>query len=369
MQTPLGPLRDLDLSDHEVCRAILALDKHQLVEGLVFESYFDQYLMSLPEASAQSMHPVDVDTAVVRLPRNPDGLEGDVGAFVWARRRTTGLGRYIAALSTQMPVWLVEYNTTDSEFLAARVEGNRRQQPWRPLQELAASIGNGEQPRFEEVTLQVRDRNRINQSFWGYLSERHGKDLPFNVVLPRVFLNWGIQPWFRHVWNVDRIFLHDAQLWHLEIKHKYPMQRDGRLAFGINDGELRIIGILTDCGLRSLHAVIVKPFWDKRAGSMYLQNALKARSRAAVIGREMTPEAVRNALSSKGGKSGAHTSFSGRSSVPFRSFPVSSFHRFGLLADDYTQVARRIFSHMTRNDQPECRDSDLQKLRLQTESD
>ena len=365
MKTPLGTLRELDLSDHEVCRSILALDKHQLVEGLVFESYFDQYLMSLPDASAQSMQPVDVDTAVVRLPGNSGGPERDVGAFVWARRRATGLGRYIAALSTRMPVWLVEYSEPEGEFLAAPVKDNRPQLPWRPLQELSASVGNGSEPVFEEVAPQVRDRNRINQSFWGYLSERHGKSLPLNVVLPRVFLNWGIQPWFRHVWNVDRIFLHGEQLWHLEIKHKYPMHRDGRLAFGINDGELRLIGILTDCGLRSLHAVIVKPFWDKRAGSMYLQNNLEARSRAAVIGRKMTAVAVRDALSSRGGTSGAHTSLSGRSSVPFRSFPASSFHRFGLLADDHTQVAKRIFSHMTRSDQPGCRDSDLQNLRLQ----
>ncbi|MFV0294973.1 MAG: hypothetical protein ACK5JT_02505, partial [Hyphomicrobiaceae bacterium] len=63
MQTPLGPLKDLDLGDHDVCAAILAEDKHQLIEGLVFESYFDQYLLSLTEASDQKVQLVDVDTA------------------------------------------------------------------------------------------------------------------------------------------------------------------------------------------------------------------------------------------------------------------------------------------------------------------
>ena len=364
MQTPLGPLGGLDLSDHEVCRAILARDKHQLVEGLVFESYFDQYLMSLPEASAHSMLPVDVDTAVVRLPKGHSSPASDVGAFVWARQRAAGLGRYIAALATRMPVWLVEYDESESEFVGARIADNQPQPPWRPLQELAASIGNGGPLQFEEVDRSVRDRNRINQSFWGYLSERHGDALAFNVVLPRAFLNWGIQPWFRHVWNVDRVYLHDEQLWHLEIKHKYPMQRDGTLAFGINDGELRLIGILTTSGLRSLHAVIVKPFWDKGAGSMYLQNDLDARSRTAVIGREMTSGDVQAALSSQGRQSGSHTSFAGSSSVAFRSFPVSSFHRFGLLADAHTQVASRIFSHMAGNEQPPCQDVHLQNLRI-----
>ena len=364
MQTPLGPLADLDLSDHERCGDILALDKHQLVEGLVFESYFDQYLMSLPEASGGSMRAVDVETAVVLFPKGNSRSASNVGAFVWARRKSAGLGRYLEALSVRMPVWLVEYTEADSEFRAAPVEGYRPQPPWKPLQEVAASVGSGTTPVFDEVAMQVRDRNRINQSFWGYLSERHGSLLGFNVVLPRIFLNWGVQPWFRHVWNVDRIFLHDDQLWHFEIKHKYPMERDGRLAFGINDGELRLMRLLLDCGLRSLHAVIVKPFWERQSGSMYLQNDLEARSRTAVIGREMTVEAVDGALSSTGGRSGVHTSFAGRSKVPFKSFPASSFHRFGRLADEYTAVAGRISSHMKGQDQPVCHDSDLRRLRL-----
>ena len=364
MQTPLGLLADLDLSVHGRCGNILALDKHQLIEGLVFESYFDQFLMSLPEASGESMRPVDVDTAVVLFPEGKSHSGSNVGAFVWARRRSAGLGRYLEALSGRTAVWLVEYKEADSEFMAAPVDGHRPQPPWKPLQEVAASVGSGRAPVFDEVAPQVRDRNRINQSFWGYLSERHGTSLGINVVLPRIFLNWGVQPWFRHVWNVDRIFLHGDQLWHFEIKHKYPMERDGSLAFGINDGELRLMQLLMGCGLRSLHAVIVKPFWERRSGSMYLQNDLEARSRTAVIGREMTSQAVDAALSSKGGRSGAHTSFAGRSSVAYRSFPASSFHRFGRLGDDYTEVAGRIFSQMTRQDQPPCSDSDLLQLRL-----
>ena len=128
--------------------------------------------------------------------------------------------------------------------------------------------------------------------------------------------------------------------------------------------KLRLIGKLVECGLRSLHTVIVKPFWSKSVGSMYLQNDFKARSRAAVIGCEMTAESITAAFASKGGRSGAHTSFAGRSSVAFRSFPVSVFHRFGLLSDDYTQVAQRIFSQMTGQSQPLCDETALYRLRL-----
>ena len=125
MQTPLGSLRNLDLSDHEVCRRILELDKHQLVEGLVFESFFDQYLMSLPEVSAGTMHAVDVDTAVVRLSRRAAPGNNDLGAFVWARRKVAGLGCYIGALSAKMPAWLVKYGGCSGErpLLTRPVQG------------------------------------------------------------------------------------------------------------------------------------------------------------------------------------------------------------------------------------------------------
>lgn len=357
METPLGTLRDLDLSNHEVCARVLALDKHQLVEGLVFESYFDQYLLSLTDASGAKVQLVDVDTAVVQLPYN-EGL----GAFVWARSRGPGLGRYLEALARQMRVWLIEY--TDGDFFAAPFVNGQLQTPGRPLQNVAADVAHSTLPRFQEIETGVRNQLRMNQSFWGYLSERHGRQLGFNVVLPRIFLNWGIQPWFRQLWNVDRIFLYGDQLWHFEIKHKYPMKSRTGLSFGINDGELRLMQHLIGCGLRSMHTLIVKPYWDNSFGSMYLQNDLKARGRAAVIGREMSCTDIEAALKGIGGKSGAHTSFSGRSNVSFRSFSASGFHRFGLLGDDYQEVARRIFAHMVSGDQPKCEDSDLLRLQM-----
>lgn len=357
MQTPLGPLNSLDLTDHNVCAEILAEDKHQLIEGLVFESFFDQYLLSLTAASGEQVQLVDVDTAVVRLP------EGGGAAFVWARSRGQGLGRYLEALSSRMKVWLVEYS--GSEFLAAKFHDGQLRSERSPLQEVARIVSKRDAPRFGSIEANVRNRIRINQSFWGYLSERHGTHLGFNVVLPRIFLNWGVQPWFRQLWNVDRVFLYGDQLWHFEIKHKYPMSRNGQLLFGINDGELRLMRHLVECGLRSMHTLIVKPYWDKTVGSMYLLNEMEARFRAAVIGREMTSDEISAVLMGAGSRSGADTTFIGQGSVNFRSFPATSFRRFGLLSDDHQQIAARIFSQMAAGDQPQCGDHDLERLRLQ----
>lgn len=371
MITPMGPLANLDLHDHNVCRDILARDKHKLIEGLVFEAHCEAYLLSLSNVSDESVRPVDVDTAVVRLPADsPYAAHGKMAAFVWARSRGPGLGRYLAALATRMPVWLVEHDEAGGDFTAAWViEGGQPLREAQSLQDVTAHVASGASPRHVDVASDVRNDIILNQSFWGYLSERYGPDLGAKVVLPRIFLNWGIQPWFKHLWNVDRVFLHDDQLWHFEIKHKYPFVPNGSqgsrtLAFGINDGELRLMSTLVGCGLRSMHAVIVKPFWDRSAGSMYLRNNPDAPRRTAILGRELTAAALVAALGSRRGYSGLGTSFSGRTQVGYRTFPVGTFHELGLLSDDPAEVARRILSQMTRRDQPLCSDDALRQLRM-----
>ena len=354
MDTPLGPLRDLDLKDHDVCRQVLALDKHQLIEGLVFESWFDRYLTRLGDTD-DAIVAVDVDTAVVVLP------DGKPGAFVWMRSSGPGVGRYLDAMAGIMRTWIVRWEGnafTAASWADGRV-GERE-----PLETAARRASGRTEPRRETTEAAVRDGKRINQSFWGYLSERYGDDLGERVVLSRLYLNFGLQPWFGWLWNVDRIFLDGDRLWHFEIKHKYPMDGRNGLAFGINDGEVRLMSLLTSAGLRSLHTVIVKPDWSKEAGSMYLQNDPHARERAAVIGREMTNADVQRALGTKGGMSGADTTFTGRGAVKFRTFPASTFHRFGLLGDAHATVAARILSHMRGADQPALEDAALRRLRI-----
>jgi len=175
-----------------------------------------------------------------------------------------------------------------------------------------------------------------------------------------------VQPWFGGgVWNLDRILLHGDGLWHMEIKHKYPMERAGKLSFGINDGELLQIEALWGCGLRSLHVVTVKPFWDKQAGSMYLLADLGARSRAAILATELTADLIRAAMQRTGGRSGADTSFDGRSGVAFRSLEASRFRRIGLLSDSADSVARGLVGHMS-DDSPRgpVTDDGLRALRM-----
>ena len=363
LTTPLGPITDLDLRDHDTCALLLSHDKHQLIEGIVFESIFDQYIAVMHNASDGALRPVPVETAIATLPPSGLGAPG-YAAFVWAKTRTQGLGRLLIALEKHYRVWLVDWQSENRTFLAAPISGGHLASDPEPLGHICAEL-SGRGPRSTPVAREVRDPYRTNQSVWGYLSSHYGDRLGTDVVLPRIFINWGIQPWFGGVWNLDRIFLYGEQLWHMEIKHKYPMDSVGTLYFGINDGELRQIANMLDCGLRSLHVVTVKPFWERQSGSMYLLNDIEARSKAAILSMELTQDTVSAALRAEAGRSAAHTSFTGRSSVSFRRFEAKAFRTAGTLSDPPTRIASAIVSQMRRGQLPPfCTDAELRSLRI-----
>lgn len=358
MKTPVGNLKDLDLSDHDVCQSILTMDKHRLAEGLVVESLFDQYLAAFPQNGNHAPVLIDADTAIAANPGRPDTY-----AFVWDRENRFGLRRYLIALGRRYDTWLVRFNAVQKTFITAHVKDGKRVSDWGPLYATARDLSGLQQEHDVGVDLSVRDTKRINQSFWGYLSAHYGDALGARVVLPRIFFNFGIQPWFRYVWNIDRVYLQGDQIWHLEIKHKYPIM--GRpLTFGLNDGELRLIRNLSQCGLRSLHTIIVKPRWNKETSSMLLTNDMSARAAAAVIGREITGDDVASIMRQRAGRSGADTSFSGRSSLKFRSMPASGFTSFGTLGMQYTEVADRIDRFMRGEVLDRITDERLSEMRL-----
>lgn len=360
MDTPWGHLSELDLANHVVCRDILAADKHQLLEGLIAESLFDQILARVPGRDSNNLVAVDVETAVVdtRHERGPDRWL----AFVWARTRGAGLRRYLDALQTKFRTWYVSLDRKAGEFLAQEWRDGRLQGDKLPLPQVARFL-SGREAAPVSISRAVRDELRQQQGFWGYLSSHYGPDLGDRVVLPRLFLNHGIQPWFRRVWNVDRVFVHGAKILHCEIKHKFPIS-GGQLTFGINDGELLLIGRLASAGVGCLHTVIVKPDWSKDRGSMYLVNDLRLKNRAAIIATTIDHDRVAGLLASTQYTSGRHTSFTGNTDVGYRVIPVSDFSRIGALADPVDALAARIAGMMTGVDIPEqATDNWLREMR------
>lgn len=338
METPWGLLKDINLADHEQASTILSADKHQLVEGLVVECLFDQIVENLSAASGRNVITLDVESVIVDSMRNEDRWLG----FVWARNMTAGLGRYLNALEKCLVPYLVTYR--DGEFFAARIRDGRRDMPERPLQEIMLELSGGKMTPFR-VDASVKNSNRQRQAFWGFISDYYKGDLGDRVVLPRIFINYAIQPYFRSVTNLDRIFIIDDDVWLFEIKHKFPMDRNG-LYFGINDGEIRILDKLAGAGIRCLHTILVKPYWSKDVGSMYLLNNLNMRSHAAVIATVLDEVTTARIMGRQSGRSGAHTSITGSSGLSFKSIAASDFKVLGLLSDPPTELAGSMFAVM-----------------------
>lgn len=340
METPWGNLADLDLQDRDLAFQILSQDKHQLLEGLVVESTFDQIIRPLATGTGPVLRPLDVDTVVAR---------GDRGwlAFVWARSPSTtvGLGRYLLGLEQVADVYLLVIEA--GTFVARRSFGGKRGNSAVPLHTLLAGL-TGRAPILPRVSLMVRDTERQQTAFWGFLNTIYpGQRLWNEVVLFRLLINYGIQPFFRGVWNLDRICLFEdqlgatGQLWMLEVKHKYPM-RGSRLKFGINDGEVQMMKLASLAGVTTMHGIIVKPIWDKTVGSMYLHSDLEMREKAAVIGVVLDLPRLEAISRGQGGTSASDTTITGRGSLSYKTLDARQFQFLGVFADGSKSLSGRL---------------------------
>ncbi|QRR11916.1 hypothetical protein GJG85_00245 [Burkholderia sp. MS389] len=356
MQTPWGRLEDLDLTDHDLAEEILAADKHQLIEGLVVECLFDQIVTEIPADGGQAVIPVDVESVVVDTRRDTERWV----CLVWARSRGAGLGRYLRLLERRFVPYLVAYK--NGEFRAARVSNGEKSEQSVPLSELMHWMSGRDAVPFQ-VDGQVKNQNRQRQAFWGFISAYYRGNVGARVILPRILINCAIQPYFRSVWNLDRIFLVGDDIWLFEIKHKYPM--GGRsLRFGINVGELGVLGHLTGAGIRCLHTILVKPHWSKDVGSMYLMNDLDMRARAALIATVLDKERISQMMRQQSGQSAAHTSINGKSTLAYKEIEASEFHELGRLSDEAEQLAGRLAATMNGAIASPVRREWLEQLRI-----
>ncbi|WP_156368625.1 hypothetical protein [Duganella sp. Leaf61] len=158
--------------------------------------------------------------------------------------------------------------------------------------------------------------------------------------MPRILINYGIQPYFRAVWNLDRAFIYNRQIWLGEIKHKFPFGRE--LSFGMNIGELEVIERLTSAGIQCLHVILVKPLWSKEVGSMYLLNNLQMRSRAALVACALSQESASRIFPVDAAVSGSHTSFSGTGHLKYRKARVTHFSLVGNMGEPTYTLAEAL---------------------------
>ncbi|MCQ2997322.1 hypothetical protein QCD79_22270 [Pseudomonas quasicaspiana] len=360
MMTPLGALESLDLKDPKICFDILSYDKHQVAEGMVVESLFDQIIERIPAAvGGEEVHILDVDTFVVR---NPKAFrQGYAFVLSWKGRKQVGLKRYLAALGKIFTTYQVEF-IDGLGFRARLVREGRPASDWELLEVLLGTLSVRSSKSYT-VDSQIRKQERQLASFWGYLHDTYGDRLAEKVAVPRLLVNWGIQPWFRSVWNIDRVFLVDDSLWVLEAKHKFPYEHSGKLQFGLNNGEAYLIRDLINCGINVIHSIVVKPYWDMNVGSSYLISNYNARQSAMVVGRTVDKAGIEQILRSASAHSPGHTTMTGDGKLNYKPLAASDFALLSNLADP-DAVANGIAQLLDGSIDIQCVDEKLRAARI-----
>ncbi|MGF6557862.1 hypothetical protein ABIA48_004242 [Pseudomonas sp. S30_BP2TU TE3576] len=335
----------------------LSLDKHTVAEGMVFEDVFDQVLERVPKYLHREVVVLGVETFVAK------NSSGKLVAFVWSRSAGVGLRRYLRALAVRCEVYVVMWEAGECRFYAKSYPSVVKENKYVPLIELVSKIGNVNS-REHQVDLSVRNQARQLGAFYGHLSNVHLGRTKERVALTRYLVNCIIQPWFSGVWNIDRVLLVDEELIALEAKHKYPFGQGEWSGFGLNDGEAFLLGELIDCGVRVLHTILVKPYWDKNVGSSYLLSNLKARDNAHVLGIEMTRQYIDRVLRRKSRAAPAETSIDGKNKVYYKSLYVREFFSMSVLSK-VEEVAEKIAGLIDGQLSTKITDVELLSARLQ----
>lgn len=327
MRTPWGELKSLDLNNLALCEEILATDKHQLLEGLVIERFFDDILREMSTFTRISI--LDIDTAVCLH-------EGQFHVFILARELTIQLKNLFNLLGRKMVTHLVQY--IEGDLYCCRVENGKKTTEIIELGVFLDLYYGSNSVNFT-VNQNVRDESRQQTAFWNHIVSHYGDSVGRKIVLPRLFINHGIQTHFRAVWNLDRIILMNGDFWVMEVKHKYPIRSGISLKFGLNVGELNVLESVVDCGLRCFHSLVVKPIWNKSVGSMYLMDRPGLMQKALLIGCELDKRMIEWVNSSDTGISAAHTSITGNGQLRYKSIPVEGFNEVGVLSDPVRVLA------------------------------
>ena len=355
METPFGKLSTIDLDDTEVCLKILLEEKHQMLEGLVFEHLFDQILKPDKIEPAFTSVPVIVTIAQRKEKR--------ACAFVWYYEMNDRVERAITRLCAKYLVFPVTYEPQSAEFLTTPkwVKSGQFDEPSAPIHDVLAAWMRTE-PKKTTISSSVREKKRQHEALWLYLESIYGSELGTELVLPRIFKNYAIQPFFDGLWDVDRLIEVRKETWFLEVKHKYPYGHP--LKFGMNVGQLGVVEGLVNSDIKCLHLVAVKPFWSKEVGIQRILSDTAATEKTLLIGSILDGDKVSEMKSSRPNKSAAHTTFTGRGQLAYHGIPVTSFSPLGFLSSPRQETVGHISRILTGGQKEFVADGDLEKLRL-----
>ncbi|MEJ3661688.1 hypothetical protein WD277_12020 [Pseudomonas fragi] len=340
--TPFGPLRDIPLDNIEQLKEILVRsDKSRMLEGLVIEAVFNEYLGKLV---AQGIDVLPVSLVRTLTVKKKPQKKFVTSWWVWDHSET---GQAAADLCHLMAPSYGEflfdcyYDEMSRDFFIKKWG----EQTNIPIQSFMLEKRGHSAPRFRIPSESVIDENRSQQAFWAGISSHYSDDLFKHVVLHRLFKNCAIQPFFDGVWDIDSLArLPDNSLMQLEVKHKYPhMEKSSReLSFGINNGQLRVMQDLARRGIKTLHMIMVKPIWDKNLGTGYLLNRIGDRKNVLLLAKLLDAGTLHGIQSRQSWHTGVEQSFTGKDEQKVRYVGASEFQLIGTLDDPVDTVARNI---------------------------
>jgi hypothetical protein len=335
-------LNELNLNDHGTQLKILSYDKHQTVEGLYIEPFAMNYMNALARFGVSS---IDVVTVLAKNIKEQRGPAPARCVFIWDRSLNQDSKRYIELLRSLHPktTYIIDYDDYICNFFCFKPENSAARYP---LQEYLRRKREMDKISFPVIDAKVKDTVRHNSAFWGRLIDAFKNEDEFKneVLLNRMLKNFAIQPFFKFLWDLDRIISYKNRFWELELKHKYPFSSPDGLAFGINVGQAKLINELAAKGLNTLHLILVKPSWSKEIAPGYIFNQKDVQRKVLLIGMVINKQKIQQAMAGHIGKSDESTSFTGKNQLNYCRLPAKSFFLLGSYEDPIERVAENILT-------------------------
>lgn len=336
--TPMGPLDRLELESDDCLQSLLRHDKHQMLEGLIVEGYFRQFV--------EMLHNIGIITLPIALVKSSykDPVRGwkKPAWWLWIYDE-----KFQDTISLKERLYskrhvLIEctYDRIDFDFI---LDSWNYQKVKEPVQQYMMKKRNIPKLQYHAPAERVSNDKRYMQAFWGGLKGIYNERLFNDVVLHRLFKNCVISPFFTALWDVDNIVsFADGRLMQFEVKHKYPFYRNNRLCFGLNFGQLNVMKDLANMGINTLHMVMVKPKWNDELSPGYLLQDPSLRNKVLLIAYRIDSKQLDELGKRNCETSDYKTSFDGNKKLKYIDVPVEKFHVIGTLDTSIAKLAQNI---------------------------
>lgn len=356
--TPLGHFpEDINFKNLISSDSFLTKEKHQLLEGLVIENVAEQFIRN--PILKEAIKVLNVVTLITKGSTEKNSPSDQYCIFIW-QRDASNISDYISTLqkiSEGCASTTYICKEDSMKFYASKPHTSQ----WTPLQSYLRKkrkITDNKKIKFPLINDSSKNSERQISSILGQISPAYKDRVVDDVILPRVFKNYIIQPFFRSGWDLDRIFRYQEKLWEFELKHKYPIdnydyfEKNGItenrycLSFGINEGQANLIKLLAQQNLNTLHLILVKPRWSDEEAPGYLFIDEEARKKTLVIGTVLTLERINEILQGQRKKAPSKTSYNGSNETWYYRIPRNFFYVIGNYAEGTDNLAPNIIKLM-----------------------